>query len=201
MQRRRWQAMCGKWVHDPARRGASTCVLRGGSWNNDDNLVRSALRALQPPRQLEQLLRVPVCPLASILTFWFLVFWVSGKRGDGGRPAPLFPAKPVNIFVFDWFSQEGVGGGGLSRTEFGNGFLRPLPSTKTFALMCVCWGQRPPRAWHRRRASLRGSSGCWQSRSTIDVSAALACVGRPVCWPAATTRPSTCCWSMDRRCR
>jgi hypothetical protein len=70
-----------------------------------------------------------VCPLASILTFWFLAFWVSGKRGGtGGGQPPSSPAKPVNIFVFDWFSQEGVGGGGLFRNRVLKKLGFPAPS-------------------------------------------------------------------------
>ena len=61
-------------------------------------------RALRLPgrlplsRHLDCRLRLPVCPLALILAFWFLGFWKGGSTAMGNFVPPSFPATPGEIF-------------------------------------------------------------------------------------------------------
>jgi hypothetical protein len=74
-------------------------VLRGGSWSSYDDLVRSANRNGSYPDVLGHQLRVPVCPLALILTFWFLAFWASGRGSAAmGAKPPLCTGEAGQIF-------------------------------------------------------------------------------------------------------
>jgi hypothetical protein len=48
----------------------------------------------------------------GLLGSGLLGFWKGGSAAMGAKPPLSAPAKPVNFFVFDQFSQEGAGGDG-----------------------------------------------------------------------------------------